>query len=596
MAFMDQENKKRWQRAFRRQRRSAMELGQQADEQIEKLLIRRFDRLISVRRFIFLWVSLFLVLIFITLIQIRSLSPYYQDLRPVPGGIYSEGVIGTFTNANPIYAVGTANTAVSHLVFSGLFKYDNNNKLVGDLASGWDLSKDQTFYTVHLKHNIKWHDGKPFSADDVVFTYQTIQDIGALSTLYSSWKNIKVIKVDNFTVGFDLPNPLSSFPYALTNGIVPYHLLKDIPTQQLRSADFNIAPVGTGPFEWRFIEITDPGTSTREQRISLSANDHYWAGQPRLDGFNLITFTDEGHLISAFKKKQLNAMSGLEALPDEFQHDSHIRAYATPLTSAVMAFFNTSRPILGDKTIRRALVSGTDRSQLTSLFEEPTDLASGPLLSGQLGYDPKITQLSYNLDTANKMLDDAGWTRDAHGQRSKDGQQLKLSLTSQDTVQYTTVAHFLQQQWSQLGIKTDVSYYNGEDLQSAVIGSHDYDVLLYGISIGVDPDVFAYWDSSQASITSQGHLNLSEYKSSEVDRLLQAARTRADPSDRVPKYRSFVAHWVQDAPALALYQPNFIYITRGPVFGYQRTADNSSNDRFYNVNQWMVRQQRQTVN
>jgi len=157
------------------------------------------------------------------------------------------------------------------------------------------------------------------------------------------------------------------------------------------------------------------------------------------------------------------------------------------------------------------------------------------------------------------------------------------------------VAQFLQQQWAKIGVKVVVHYYDAEDLQSIVIANHSYDILLYGINIGVDPDVFAYWDSSQASVSSQGHLNLSEYKSAVTDQALEAGRTRSDPSIRVLKYKAFLTAWTGDMPALALYQPNLLYITRGPVFNYQRKADNSELDQFYNVNQWEVRQQEQNI-
>jgi len=156
-------------------------------------------------------------------------------LRPVPGGMYSEGLVGSFTNANPLYAAGAADTAVSRLIFSGLFKHDSNNQLVSDLANSWSVDQKQTRYVVTLKRDIRWHDGRPFTADDVVFTYQTIQNPDARSALYSNWQGIKVIKQDAFVVSFDLPNAMSSFPHALTNGIVPKHLLKSIPAYELRS-------------------------------------------------------------------------------------------------------------------------------------------------------------------------------------------------------------------------------------------------------------------------------------------------------------------------------------------------------------------------
>src|SRR5665213_697415 len=234
MQVVDDQTKARLKKELVVRQKEAVAFGQQADDHIEKLLIRRINRLTAVRRFVLLWSLLFVALFFATFIQFRNLSRYYQIFRPVAGGIYNEGVIGTFTNANPLYSTGAADTAVSRLVFSGLFKYDAQNHLVGDLASSWNYGKDETQYIVHLKPGLRWQDGKPVTADDVVFTYKTIQNIEAQSPLYSSWQGISVSKLDDYTVNFDLPNALSAFPYSLTSGIVPQHLLKNIPPEQLR--------------------------------------------------------------------------------------------------------------------------------------------------------------------------------------------------------------------------------------------------------------------------------------------------------------------------------------------------------------------------
>jgi len=588
--------KRKFKRKLRAQRKGASELGQQADHQIEHLLIRRFDRLAAVKRFVALWVVLFGLIFFCTYLQLRALSPYYQVMRPAPGGLYNEGVVGKFTNASPLYATGTADASISHLIFSGLFKYDDQGQLQGDLAKNYTLDASQKRYTVNLRHDVVWQDGKPFNADDVVYTYQTIQNIESQSPLYSSWQNVKVTKAGNYTVNFDLPDALSSFPYALTNGIVPAHLLSNIPADQLRSASFNTDPIGTGPYEWKFVNVTGTTSDSREQRIGLTAFNHYWAGVPKLDGFSLITYSDDAHLINAFEHKQLNAMSGLDSLPPELATDTSVQTYATPLNNAVMAFFNNSRPLLADAAVRKALTSSVDRSQLVSLLGSPTQLVDSPLLKGQLGYDPGVVELPYSSAAADQFLSGDGWAKGADGIWQKDGQPLRLSLDSQDTQSYTKVAQFLQAQWAKAGIKVDVNYYDSDDLQTSVIGSHSYDILLYGIGIGVDPDVFAYWDSSQASLTSQGHLNLSEYKSTAADEAIEAGRTRSDPAIRAVKYKAFLTAWTADDPALALYQPNFLYITRGPVFNYQRKSDNSSTDRFYNVANWEVRQQHKDIN
>src|SRR5689334_14381758 len=155
MGLVDEGKRRRLKRIIKHRQRDALELGQQADLQIEKLLLRRFDRLLSVKRFVLLWVCLFLVLLVSSILQTRALSSYYQTLKPAPGGIYSEGLIGTFTNANPIYASARVDRAVSHMVFSGLFMYDTNNQLTGDLAEGWSQGPAATHYVVKLRHNVK---------------------------------------------------------------------------------------------------------------------------------------------------------------------------------------------------------------------------------------------------------------------------------------------------------------------------------------------------------------------------------------------------------------------------------------------------------
>jgi peptide/nickel transport system substrate-binding protein len=595
MAGIDEQTKKRFRHRLRRRQKNALILGQQADQKIERLLIRRFDRLLSVRRFILLWTGLLLLLIAVGVYQARALSNYYQSLQPAPGGLYTEGVIGDFTNANPLYANGAADTAISHLVFSGLFKYNTKNELVGDLAKDYELNPTQTRYTVHLKKGLTWHDGYPFTASDVVYTYRTIQNIEAQSPLYSSWLDIKVSKLDDYTVNFDLPNALSAFPYSMTNGIVPEHLLKGIAVEKLRSAPFNGQPVGTGPFEWKFIEATGNTAETRQQRISLSAYKKYHEGKPKLDGFNLITFNDGDHMVKSFKAKQINAMSGLDNIPDELKNDKSMQVYTTPLTTAVMAFFNDSRSPLDDANVRRALIEATNRLKVSGLFDEPARLVDSPLLKGQLGYDSTLVEPGFDLNTANQLLDQAGWPRGADGVRAKNGHPLSFNLSAQDTPNYTKAAQFLQQSWLKLGIKVQVSYLSADELQSSIIANHDYDALLYGIDIGVDPDVYAYWDSSQAAITSQGHLNLSEYKSTPADQAVESGRTRSDPAIRAVKYKSFLTQWTKDLPAMPLYQPNYLYITRGTVFNYERKSANSGTDRFYNIQNWMIRQKRQTV-
>src|SRR3990167_3631064 len=170
--MIDRATRLRWRRHFRRRRRQAEDISVQADETLDKHFIRRLGRLVEVKRFVVGWLLLFVLLAGIVVFQTRALSSYYQELRPAKGGIYDEGIIGVFTNANPIYATGPVDSTVSRLVFSSLFKYSETNQLVGDLAQSWEVDSTGLNYTVKLKDSLFWHDGHPLTAQDVVFTYQ----------------------------------------------------------------------------------------------------------------------------------------------------------------------------------------------------------------------------------------------------------------------------------------------------------------------------------------------------------------------------------------------------------------------------------------
>jgi ABC-type transport system substrate-binding protein len=302
--MIDRTTRLRWRRRFRYRKRQVEDMGSQAEENLERHFFRRVGRLSHVRRFIAVWVLLVVLLVGTLVIQTRALGGYYLKPEPVPGGTYTEGILGSFTNANPLYAVGTVDSSVSRLIFASLFKYDQNNQLVGDLASSWTVDEHGTHYAVHLQPNLTWQDGQPLTAADVVFTYQLIQNPDAKSPLISSWQGISVVALDPATVVFTLPNPLSSFPDSLINGIVPQHKLSGIPASQLRSVNFNTAnPIGAGPFKWQAIEVHGDTPETREERIALAPNADYHAGPPKLDRFIIRSFYDQKNLLSSFGKQ-----------------------------------------------------------------------------------------------------------------------------------------------------------------------------------------------------------------------------------------------------------------------------------------------------
>ncbi len=588
--MIDRTTRLRWRRRLRRGKRQVEDMSVQAEVQLERHFFKRLAKLPGVLRFSLTWVLLLLLIIGGVFVQSRALDNYYLVDKPVPGGIYTEGILGSFTNASPLYAASSTNNSVSRLVFSGLFKLDSNNNLVGDLADSWSVDKTAQIYTVQLHDNLVWQDNQPLTAEDVVFTYETIQNPDSQSPLLASWQDVSVKAPNSHTVVFTLPNPLSSFPYSMTNGIVPKHLLKDVPVAQLRSVNFNTAnPVGAGPFRWSAVQVSGSTLETREEQIALLPFDNYVRGKPKLSKFIIRSFHDEKQLLASFRRQELNGASGLSDLPPDLQKDTNIQEYDIPLLSEVMVFFKNSSSILRDAKVRQALVSATNKTDIISNLGYPVAAAKEPLLKTQLGYDKHFTQPGYSLDRANKLLDSAGWKPGIDGIRAKKNVPLIITLSSQDSPDYTHIAEQLKKQWRAVGVNLQIDLKPSSDLQTK-LANHDYDALLYGIELGKDPDVFPYWDSTQADVRSQNRLNFSEYKSAVADTSLEAGRTRLDPALRIIKYRPFLQTWHNDAPAIALYQPRFLYVTRGRVFGFTPTSISNGIGRYANVNNWMIRE------
>lgn len=589
MSLLNRTTQLRMRRIVRRKQRQVEAAAEAAEKQFDNNLIGRFDRLLQVKRFALGWVMLVVLLTFCVIVQTLALSAYYQTVRPVPGGIYNEGIVGTYSNANPLFATGSVDMAVSRLIFAGLFKYNDQNQLVGDLASSYSVDQTGKHYVVKLRPHLTWQDGKPLTAADVVFTYHLIENPDVGSSLLQSWQGITVTAPDPSTIDFDLPNAFSAFPYSLVSGIVPEHLLAGVPATQLRSDPFNtVKPVGAGAFAWQAIQsstTTDPTKAV--SLLALKPFDHYAGGAPKLDGFVVHAFGSQDEMIQAFQRRDINAMADLNSVPRQLAKQNDITSTSFPSTAAVMSFFKTSAGVLADAQVRQALVQGADTKALLSQLGYVTKPVREPFLMGQLGYDPKYAQAAYDPSAAKLLLDKAGWQVGSNGFRTKGGQQLSFRLYATDNSENRRAAGLLVKNWAALGANVVPIYQSLTDFQTT-LEFHTYDALLYGISIGVDPDVFAYWDSSQADIRATSRLNFSEYKSATADAALEAGRTRLNPQLRTIKYKPFLQAWQTDAPAVGLYQPRFLYITRGTVYGLTDHTLNVDTDRYDSVADWQI--------
>lgn len=586
--FINKTTQLQLRRLLRRRRRSTEVTVQRAADNIDKNLIGRFGRVMKVKRFAFGWIALILLLIVSTVMQTVTLSNTYQTLLPVAGGSYHEGIVGTFSTANPLYATGAVDTAVSRLIFDGLFKYDNDNRIVGNLARDYTVDETGKIYTVHLRDNLSWHDGKKLTADDVVFTFQTIQNPDARSVLQGSMRGVTIAKVDASTVTFTLSSALSSFLGSLTVGILPQHILSNVEPSELRANPFNTAkPIGAGPLVWQQLHLNSSadGEGTAAT-ILLEKFAHYHETPAKLDRFSIHTYETTDELLSAFDHREVNAIAGLKSTPSDLINKDDIDVHSFQSTAALMTFFNTQAAgPQSDVNVRRGLMYATDRHSLIQKLNQALKIVREPVLVGQFAFDKAYTQPLFDKSQGEQILTQGGWVLGKDGIRVKDDKRLTIRLYAEDTSDNKIITREIQRQWRAVGAEAIVTLQPSMYFQST-LQTRGYDAVMHGISIGNDPDVYAYWHSSQAV---DGGMNLSNYKSATADKALEAGRTRQDEAQRALKYKPFLKAWLDDAPAIALFRPRIYYVTRGTVYGLDEHMLNTDADRYYSVTQWQIR-------
>jgi peptide/nickel transport system substrate-binding protein len=474
------------------------------------------------------------------------------------------------------------------LIFSGLTRFNTDGELEPDIASTWTVSPDGKTYTFQLRHNVKWQDGVPFTAQDVLFTIEAIQNPDTRSPLEVTWQGVKVSAVGDYTVVFTLPKPYTPFIDNTTVGLLPAHLLGNTDPSSLRIAPFNQQPVGTGPFK---LDSFDPTNG----EIILKANDYYYFGRPYLDSVTLRLYNDYTAAFAAYNNREVQGVARLQ--PDQVAsvNTGTMRLYTASVPDEVAVFFKTTAPLLKDKTVRLALAEATDRPAIIqNQFDGQAVPLTGPLLATDLDLGVLPHQPSLSVANAKALLNAAGWTVGQDGiRRNKAGQKLELHLVTQADSPYSGVATELAQQWRQVGVQLDINQVDETTLQQSYIRPRNYDALLYGINVGADPDVYAYWDSSQAS---DPGLNLSVYSSPVVDNALESGRTLPNSPERAAKYRSFVEAWVADTPAVMLYTPTYTYSVSTSVYGIHIRKLINPADRFTGIEKWAVRVRVQAAN
>jgi peptide/nickel transport system substrate-binding protein len=541
----------------------------------------KWRQLAIIRGFILFWWGIMAVCVVGLNSQINSLRQLAVHHQPVSGGVLREALVGGISSLNPVLPDNVSSQDVNRLIYSGLLRYNPKRQLEPDLATRYEVSTDGRHYTLYLRSGVVWHDGVPFGAQDVAFTLAAIQNPDSRSPLSTSWQGVSVDIVDDLTVRFNLPQAYPPFVDNLTVGLLPRHLLESVDPSHLRVADFNQHPVGTGPYRVSSF-------SSNDRQVVLVANDRYYGGRPRIDSIVFNSYDTPAEALAAYARQQADSVGQLDAsLLDSAARQKDARLSELDLPTETGVFMKTSSTLLQDKALRLALSKATDRQAIVAdALAGRARVVTGPLLPGQLGYNAKAQPPAFDRAAATTALEAAGWQLGSDGLRSRAGTKLHLRLLALDSPVQSAVARAISTQWAAVGVSVEVVLVDRDTLQQSYIRPRNYDLLLTGISLGADPDVYSYWHSSQASDPGQ---NFSVYSSTVADKLLESGRILSDRDVRAGKYQAFMTAWQSDAPAIMLYSPYRYYLTNralvGPSDGHLVTLA----DRFYGVEHWTIR-------
>lgn len=616
-------------------------------------------KILSAREQMILRLS-FLVLIVGLLWFGASLSNNYRIQVPRVGGRYVEAVVGSPELINPIFAsLNDVDTDISRLVYSGLMKVDGEQQLVPDLALDYEISEDKKVYTFHLREDVVWHDGKPFTATDVLFTIDTIQNTGVGSPLLVSFQGVKVETLDDYTVQLTLNEPFSAFLSSLTVGILPEHVWFDIAPERVKLAQKNLQPVGTGPFMFKKLFKDETGYI---YQYELARFGNYYNSPPYIEEFVFQFFSDYDSDAGAIKALRQQKIDGIHFVPNDLRDQverKYINLHILQLPQYNALFFNQKQqPVLGEDDIRTALAYALDKDRiLREALQGGGQVIYSPILPGFPGYNSEIEKTPYSVEQANELLDEKGWEKLSASEyrekkkeelisrwltvhqvedsvststdggegnvvdgtvedssstttlseeaeqeievqidqeineaqtfyrKNKNGEILEIKLVTVDTQEYRQLAERIAGFWQEIGVKTQVDFVGTKDFSHKVLKNRSYDVLLYGVIVGSEPDQYPFWHSSQVDFPG---LNLSQYVNRNVDALLEQAREASDEEEMVEPYKKFQDLILAEKPAIFLYTPTYIYATNEKLKGLDVSRIFNPSDRFANVSDWYL--------
>lgn len=486
-----------------------------------------------------------------------------SDSGPAYGDILVEGSIGDASNLIPLLAADNASHSISGLIFNGLVKYDRNVDVVGDLAESWDISKDGLVITFHLRKGVKWHDGAPFTADDVLYTYRVTIDPKTPTAYAEDFLKVKKAEVlDPYTFRVTYDKPYAPALTSWGTAILPRHLLegRDITRSPLKRR-----PIGTGPY--RFKEWVTG------QKIVLTANPDYFEGRPYIDGYVMRIIPDMATMFLELRAKGIDRMD-LTPLQYTRQTENryfkkNFRKYKYLSFSYTYLGFNLKHPIFKDKRVRRAVAHAINKNEIVGgVLLGLGKPATGPFKPGTWAYNPNVKEYPFDPETAKALLAEAGW-RDTNGDGILDKNGVpfvfEIILNQGNEVRRKS-AEIIQRRLAQIGITVKIRTVEWSAFLKEFINKRKFEATILGWTIPMDPDLYNVWHSSK---TGPEELNFVSYANPEVDELLEKGRGTFDLKERKRAYDRVQEILAEELPYIFLYVPDAMPIFSARVRGIE---------------------------
>ena len=499
-------------------------------------------------------------------------------ITAISGGNYNEGIVGQPSFINPVLASGDVDRDLVKLIFSDL----------GQLAESYKIENNGKIWRYRLKEGVKWQDGGKITSDDIIFTIETVQNQDVYSPILQNWQGVGVERISEREVEFKLPAAYVFFKNALEDlRPIPKHIFAKIPAANLKLSDYNLNPVGSGPY--KILSFKKQSDGFIDSYI-LERNDDYSGGKPYLKKIKIIFYAGEDEIISAFNNGEIDGF-GLVNSRNVEKIISPYQIFSFKTLKYYAVFFNHySHPAFKEENIRMALDLAVNKEELVkNIFSGYAAVVPGPLT-------PKdsVVENLFSIDEANKILDDSGWLVNEEGIRQKiigkEVVKMEFSLIVPQIQILIDTAELIKQEWKKVGVKANISILSLSEINNEIIKTRDYQMIIFGNILGKSPDLYSFWHSSEKFYPG---LNLSLYENKTADKLIESIRENFNDNKRsadLGKLQSLIA---LDYPAVFLYSPDYLYVGKKKFYRFDSLAPEEKfisfpSDRFNNIEKWYV--------